>query len=87
MLSHGRDKTTHRKRAEALNDRFAWGIMSTGNGYAQAEEILSVMNVPMMGKGKYRRHEASVGEVRTPGLCVARARVCVVCPCVCMRAR
>ena len=50
-------------KAELANDCLAWGAMSAGMGYAQTEEFLSIMEVPMMSKKKYKKHEQKVGEV------------------------
>lgn len=46
-----------------LNDGLVWGALSIGIGYDQVEEMFSVMNVPIMGRNKFRAHEKKIGKV------------------------
>lgn len=51
---------------EECNDAFVWGSLSIGIGYAQAQEMLSIMDVPVMGTAKFRAHERKIGKVSGP---------------------
>lgn len=48
---------------EEANEAFVWGAMSIGIGYSQAQEMMSVMDVPVMGANKFRLHEKKIGQV------------------------
>ncbi len=63
VFSHGLDQDSHNHKNELHNDAFAWGATSIGVGYAQTEEMLSVLELPMPSKRKYKRHEEQVGKV------------------------
>ncbi|KAF2891472.1 hypothetical protein ILUMI_14701, partial [Ignelater luminosus] len=39
-----------------LNTAAVAGCMSTGNGYSNMEELLSVMNIPPMSSSTYKEH-------------------------------
>lgn len=46
-----------------LNDGLVWGALSVGIGYDQVEELFSVVNIPIMGRNKFKKHEKKVGKV------------------------
>lgn len=49
---------------EAPNNALVWGALSVGLGYAQVEELFSVMDIPVMGRPKFKSHEKKIGKVR-----------------------
>ncbi|XP_039290449.1 uncharacterized protein LOC111056371 [Nilaparvata lugens] len=50
---------------EDVNDALVWGAMAVGIGFSQLEEMMSVLDVPIMGHNKYKSHETRVGNVST----------------------
>lgn len=52
------------KRNEA-NDGLVWGALSIGIGHSQAEELFSVLDIPVMSARKFRTHENKIGKVST----------------------
>ncbi|XP_054260994.1 uncharacterized protein LOC128985488 [Macrosteles quadrilineatus] len=44
------------------NDALVWGAMSIGIGFAQLEELFSLLDVPVMSQEKYIHHEKKVGD-------------------------
>lgn len=43
-----------------INQSLVWGVSTIGAGYAQAEELLSVVNIPFMTKKTYKKVEEVV---------------------------
>lgn len=52
------------EKSNELNDALVWGAVSVGIGYSQSDELLGIMDVPIMGPKKFRQHESRVGKVR-----------------------
>ncbi|XP_039278729.1 uncharacterized protein LOC120350228 [Nilaparvata lugens] len=46
---------------EDVNDALVWGAMVVGIGFSQLDEMMSVLDVPIMGHNKYKSHETRVG--------------------------
>lgn len=46
-----------------VNDSAVWAFTSIGSGYANLDEVLSVLEIPSMSKGAYCRREESLGKV------------------------
>lgn len=46
-----------------VNDSAVWGFTSVGSGYANLNEVLSVLEIPTMSKGAFSRREESLGKV------------------------
>lgn len=59
-----RVSTTLPDRKAELNDALVWGATSVGIGFSQAQEMMTLLNIPIMSDAKYRKHEAKIGEVR-----------------------
>ncbi|CAN7985916.1 unnamed protein product [Ixodes hexagonus] len=45
-----------------VNDSAVWAFTSIGSGYANLDEVLSVLEIPSMSKGAYCRREESLGK-------------------------
>lgn len=43
-----------------INRSLVWGISSVGGGYSQADELFSLLNVPIMSKKTYKKEEGSL---------------------------
>lgn len=51
------------EKGQEINNAIVWGSVSIGIGYSQTEELLSVLDVPMMGRKKFVVHEKKIGKV------------------------
>lgn len=52
------------KSKEEPNNALVWGALSVGLGYAQVEELFTIMDIPVMGRPKFNSHEKKIGKVR-----------------------
>ncbi|XP_063223710.1 uncharacterized protein LOC134531760 isoform X5 [Bacillus rossius redtenbacheri] len=50
-------------RKEEVNDAFVWGALSVGIGHYQSQEMMAILDVPIMDKRKWQRHEIRIEEV------------------------
>lgn len=48
-----------------INTAFVWGAVCVGIGHSQAEELFSIMDVPVLGGKHFMEHEKIVGQVRS----------------------
>ena len=49
--------------SQEVNDALVWGSVSVGIGYSQVEELMAVLNIPMMAPETFHRRETSMGPV------------------------
>lgn len=45
------------------NKALVWGTISTGIGYSQAEELLGILDIPIMSDKTFRKHETAIEQV------------------------
>lgn len=52
--------TEEENRQEEVNDALVWGALSVGIGHYQTKEMMALVEIPIMDKRKWQRHEIRI---------------------------